>query len=82
MPNKLALLALRSGRLARLCATRDFRHGLLGPTYQLKVIQESITLTVFAVFAYFYLDEAIRWNYVASFACLFGAVLFAFWSTF
>ena len=58
------------------------RHGLLGPTYQLKVIQESITLTVFAVLAYFYLDEAIRWNYVASFACLFGAVLFAFWSTF
>ena len=30
MPNKLALPALRSGRLARLGATRDFRHGLLG----------------------------------------------------
>ena len=29
MPNKLALPALRSGRLARLGATRDFRHGLL-----------------------------------------------------
>src|ERR1700674_2211292 len=37
--------------------------------YQLKIIQESVTLTVFAVFAYFYLGEAIRWNYVASFAC-------------
>ena len=32
MPNKLALPALRSGRLARLGATRDFHHGLLtGP---------------------------------------------------
>jgi Family of unknown function (DUF6152) len=30
MPNKLALRALRSGRLARLGATRDFHHGLLG----------------------------------------------------
>ena len=29
MPNKLALPALRSGRLARLGATRDFHHGLL-----------------------------------------------------
>ncbi len=47
--------------------------------YQLKVIQESVTLTVFVVFAYFYLDETLRWNYVLSFACLFAAVLFAFW---
>jgi len=47
--------------------------------YQLKIIQEAITLTVFVVFAYFYLGEAIRWNYAASFACLFAAVLFAFW---
>jgi uncharacterized protein (DUF486 family) len=31
------------------------------------------------VFAYFYLGEAMRWNYAASFACLFAAVLFAFW---
>ncbi len=37
---------------------------------------------VFAVFAYFYLGEAIRWSGVASFACLFGAVLFAFWGRF
>ncbi|HZP47056.1 MAG TPA: DMT family protein [Vicinamibacterales bacterium] len=47
--------------------------------YQLKIIQEAITLTVFVVFAYFYLGEAMRWNYAASFACLFAAVLFAFW---
>ena len=47
--------------------------------YQLKIIQEAITLVVFVVFAYFYLGEAMRWNYAASFACLFAAVLFAFW---
>ena len=46
--------------------------------YQLKIIQESITLVVFVVFAYFYLGESIRWNYVASFICILAAVLFAF----
>jgi uncharacterized protein (DUF486 family) len=50
--------------------------------YQLKIIQEAITLVVFAVFAYFYLGEPMRWNYAASFACLFGAVAFAFWGRF
>ena len=47
--------------------------------YQLKIIQESITLVVFVVFAYLYLGESMRWNYAASFVCLFAAVLFAFW---
>ena len=47
--------------------------------YQLKIIQESVTLTVFVVFAYFYLDEPIRWNHAASFLCIFAAVMFAFW---
>jgi uncharacterized protein (DUF486 family) len=47
--------------------------------YQLKIIQEAITLTVFAVFAWWYLDEAIRWNYVVAFILLFGAVAAAFW---
>jgi len=47
--------------------------------YQLKIIQEAITLVVFSIFAYAYLGEPIRWNYLASFGCLFGAVLFAFW---
>ena len=46
--------------------------------YQLKVIQECITLVVFAVFAYFYLGEPVRWNYVGSFLCILGAVGFAF----
>ena len=48
--------------------------------YQLKIIQEVITLIVFAVFAYFYLREAPRWNYILSFGCLLGAVTFAFWN--
>src|ERR1700680_1313665 len=47
--------------------------------YQLKIIQEIVTLMVFAVFAYFYLGEAPRWNYVASFGCILAAVMFAFW---
>jgi uncharacterized protein (DUF486 family) len=47
--------------------------------YQLKIIQETITLAMFAVFAYFYLGESMRWNHLASFACLMGAVVFAFW---
>jgi uncharacterized protein (DUF486 family) len=47
--------------------------------YQLKVIQESITLVVFVVFAYFYLGEPVKWNYALSFLCIIGAVVFAFW---
>jgi uncharacterized protein (DUF486 family) len=47
--------------------------------YQLKIIQECITLVVFAVFANLYLDEPLRWNYAAAFGCLVAAVLFAFW---
>ena len=48
--------------------------------YQLKIIQEVITLIVFVVFAYFYLREAPSWNYLLSFICLIGAVTFAFWN--
>jgi uncharacterized protein (DUF486 family) len=47
--------------------------------YQLKIIQECITLFVFAIVAYFYLGEPIRWNYAASFVCILAAVAFAFW---
>jgi uncharacterized protein (DUF486 family) len=47
--------------------------------YQLKIIQESITLVVFAGFAYLYLGESLRWNYIVSFACILAAVVFAFW---
>jgi uncharacterized protein (DUF486 family) len=46
---------------------------------QLKIIQEVITLSVFCVFAVFYLGEKIRWNHVAAFGCILAAVAFAFW---
>jgi uncharacterized protein (DUF486 family) len=45
---------------------------------QLKIIQEVITLSVFVVFAIFYLHEKIPWNYVAAFVCILAAVAFAF----
>jgi uncharacterized protein len=47
--------------------------------YQLKVIQEGITLIVFVAFAYLYLGESLRWNYLVSFFCILAAVTFAFW---
>jgi len=45
---------------------------------QLKIIQEVITLSVFVVFAIFYLGEKIRWNYVAALVCILAAVAFTF----
>jgi uncharacterized protein (DUF486 family) len=47
--------------------------------YQLKIIQEVITLVVFVIFAYWYLDEPLKWNYAVAFVFLAGAVGFAFW---
>jgi uncharacterized protein (DUF486 family) len=47
---------------------------------QLKVIQEVVTLTVFAVFAHFYFHQHLRWNYAVSGVFLVGAVFFAFHS--
>ena len=45
---------------------------------QLKILQEIITLTVFSCFALAYLGERIRWNHVAAFLCILGAVAFTF----
>jgi len=45
---------------------------------QLKIIQEVITLIVFAVFSIFYLKEGLRWNYVVAFLMIIGAVFFMF----
>ena len=47
-------------------------------TAELKTMQEIITLLVFAGFSVFYLDEAIRWNHLAGFACLVAAAFFVF----
>ncbi|MCC6762561.1 MAG: DMT family protein [Chitinophagaceae bacterium] len=46
--------------------------------FQLKIIQEVITLLVFTVFAVLVLKEKMEWRYLASFACVMGAVYFAF----
>jgi uncharacterized protein (DUF486 family) len=46
--------------------------------FQLKMIQEVVTLTIFRIFAVLYLKEPVRWNYVASFVCILGAVYFMF----
>jgi len=46
--------------------------------FQLKIIQEVITLIVFTGFALLYLHEKIRWNYVAAFVCILAAVAFTF----
>jgi uncharacterized protein (DUF486 family) len=45
---------------------------------QLKILQEIITLTVFCGFAVWYLDEKIKWNHLAAFVCILGAVMFTF----
>jgi uncharacterized protein (DUF486 family) len=45
---------------------------------QLKIIQEVITLTVFAGFAILYLGERFRWNHLAAFVCILAAVAFTF----
>jgi uncharacterized protein (DUF486 family) len=45
---------------------------------QLKIMQEAITLSVFAIFAMLVLQQTIRWNYFVSFAFLMAAVVFIF----
>jgi uncharacterized protein (DUF486 family) len=46
--------------------------------FQLKMIQEVITLVVFTFFAILYLKEPFHWRYLVSFALLLGAVYFMF----
>jgi len=46
---------------------------------QLKVMQEVVTLLVFAVFAALVMGEKLGWKHLGAFACLVGAVLFMFW---
>ncbi len=46
--------------------------------FQLKIIQEVITLVVFTIFALLYLGERFRWNYLAAFLCILAAVAFTF----
>jgi uncharacterized protein (DUF486 family) len=48
-------------------------------TYQLKILQEAITLSVFVVFAAVYFGEGLTIRYGVSFALIFGAVAVAFY---
>ncbi len=45
---------------------------------QLKVIQEIITMVVFAAFAYWYMDKPLSWNYLYAGLCMVGAAFFMF----
>jgi uncharacterized protein len=46
--------------------------------FQLKIVQEVITLIVFSIFAVLYLKEPLQWKYAVSFLFILGAVYFAF----
>lgn len=45
---------------------------------QLKVIQEVVTLTVFSVFAVYWMKERLTLNHLWAACCLVGAVVFTF----
>ncbi|PTX91388.1 DMT family protein [Opitutus sp. ER46] len=55
------------------------RHGYASGMsgYQLKIMQEVITLMVFVGFAWLVLGEKLTWNYAVSFALILLAVYFA-----
>ena len=53
-----------------------YAHGLSGD--QLKIIQEVITLAVFAVFATAVLKEPLSWRYAGAALCMVGAAAFMF----
>ena len=53
-----------------------YAHGFTGG--QLKIMQEVITLSVFAVFAALVLKEPLSWRYLGAVACMVGAAAFMF----
>jgi len=54
-----------------------FGHGPFS-AFQLKILQEIITLVVFTGFATVYLKESLRWNHWVAMGLIVGAVTFAF----
>ena len=54
-----------------------FGHGTFSAA-QLKTIQEVITLVVFSGFSVLYLKEDLKWNHLAGFAMMVGAVFVIF----
>ncbi|MBS1779992.1 MAG: DMT family protein [Bacteroidetes bacterium] len=49
--------------------------------FQLKTIQEVISLSVFCVFALVFLKEPFKWNYAVAFVMILGAVYFMFYQS-
>jgi uncharacterized protein (DUF486 family) len=79
-PLWLAILASWLIALPEYCLqvpANRWGHGTF-TTFQLKILQEVITLVVFTAFAVLALKESLRWNHALSFSCLLGAVYFAF----
>ena len=84
-PLYLVILTSREVALFEYCfmipANKIGFHENGGPysLFQLKVIQEVISLTVFTLLAiFFFSGEKLHWNHVAAFICLVGAVCFTF----
>ncbi|MCC6251820.1 MAG: DMT family protein [Bacteroidia bacterium] len=46
--------------------------------FQLKTLQEAISLTVFILFAVFMMNEQFKWNYLVAFIFILLAVVFIF----
>ena len=53
-----------------------FESGFNG--FQLKIVQEAITLLIFTVFALFYLKEPFHWRYLLGFGLIMAAVFVMF----
>jgi uncharacterized protein (DUF486 family) len=79
-PLILAILASWGIALVEYClqvpANRIGYRGM--SAYQLKVMQEAITLVVFIVFAALWLGEGFQPKYIASFGLILAAVVVAF----
>ena len=49
--------------------------------FQLKTIQEVISLIIFSLFAIYFLGEPVKWNYIFAFVFIIAAVYFMFLPT-
>jgi len=83
MKNKpLLLVIIASWSIAFLEYCFQVPANRMGARYfslgQLKVMQEIITMGVFAVFSMFYMKQAVRTDFLWAFLCLMGAAYFMF----
>ena len=79
-PLVIAILASWGIALVEYCLqvpANRIGHRVLS-AYQLKIMQEAITLLVFMVFAAFWLGEGLQLKYLASFGLIVAAVIVAF----